>query len=230
MHTGKAGTRARANRCSEVEPSPERGPESLGAILRAWTATLDAIEDFISVHDWDFRIVRANRALARHLGCEPAHLVGRPCHRVFHGTEEPWPGCPHDRARRTRTSATEEILDSRLGVPLQVRCSPYCDEVGRAVGTVHVARDITLERRRDTEREALIARLQEALAQAKILGGLLPICASCKRIRDDQGYWNQIEAYIGERSHAEFTHGICPECAHELYPQWVDLRRNPSPG
>jgi PAS domain S-box-containing protein len=229
VDAARTGTRARAKRCSETESSPERGPESLGAILRAWTATLDAIEDFISVHDWDFRIVRANRALARHLGCEPAHLVGQRCHWVFHGTEEPWPGCPHDRARQTETTATEEILDSCLGVPLQVRCSPYCDEAGRAVGTVHVARDITQERRRDAEREALIARLQEALAQAKILGGLLPICSSCKRIRDDQGYWNQIEAYIGERSHAEFTHGICPECAQELYPQWVGLRRSPSP-
>jgi PAS domain S-box-containing protein len=227
VHTGKARARRRATRCGQVESSPRQAPESLGAILRAWTATLDAIEDFISVHDWDFRIVRANRALARHLGCEPADLIGQPCHRVFHGTEEPRPGCPHDRARQTLTAATEEILDSRLGVPLQVRCSPYCDEAGRALGTVHVARDITQERQRDAEREALIARLQEALAQAKILGGLLPICSSCKRIRDDRGYWNQIEAYIGERSHAEFTHGICPDCAQELYPRWVELRRNP---
>lgn len=199
-------------------------PESLGAILRAWTATLDAIEDFISVHDWDFRIVRANRALARHLGCEPARLIGQPCYRVFHGTEEPSPLCPHHRARHTQTTATQEMLDSTLGVPLQITCSPYCDDAGRPVGTVHVARNITDQKRHDAEREALIARLQEALAQAKILGGLLPICASCKRIRDDQGYWNQIEAYIGERSHAEFTHGICPECAQELYPRWVGPR------
>jgi hypothetical protein len=61
--------------------------------------------------------------------------------------------------------------------------------------------------------------LQGALAQVKTLSGLLPICAHCKRIRDDQGYWNQIELYIRRHSNANFTHGICPECAKEHYPE-----------
>ena len=68
------------------------------------------------------------------------------------------------------------------------------------------------------ERERLVAELQEALARVKLLSGLLPICASCKKIRDDKGYWNQIESYIKEHSEAEFTHGICPECARKIYP------------
>lgn len=59
-------------------------------------------------------------------------------------------------------------------------------------------------------------RLQEALASVKTLKGLLPICASCKKIRDDQGYWNQLEAYIEEHSEALFTHGLCPKCLEEL--------------
>jgi hypothetical protein len=62
--------------------------------------------------------------------------------------------------------------------------------------------------------------LQEALANIKTLRGLFPICASCKKIRDDKGYWNQIEDYIGARSEAEFTHGICPECARKQHPDW----------
>ena len=53
----------------------------------------------------------------------------------------------------------------------------------------------------------------------KVLGGLLPICASCKKIRDDTGYWNKIEAYIHDHSEADFTHGICPTCARKLYPE-----------
>lgn len=61
--------------------------------------------------------------------------------------------------------------------------------------------------------------LKDALAEVKILSGLLPICASCKKIRDDKGYWNQIEGYIREHSEAEFTHSICPECAKKLYPE-----------
>jgi len=65
-------------------------------------------------------------------------------------------------------------------------------------------------------------KLETALFKIKTLSGLLPICSSCKKIRDDQGYWNQIEEYIGERSDACFSHGICPECAKKLYPD-IDL-------
>src|SRR3970282_1483539 len=61
--------------------------------------------------------------------------------------------------------------------------------------------------------------LQSALDKVRTLQGLLPICANCKKIRDDTGYWNQIETYIKDRSQAEFTHGICPDCAQRLYPQ-----------
>ena len=63
--------------------------------------------------------------------------------------------------------------------------------------------------------------LQKAISEIKTLSGLLPICASCKKIRDDKGYWNQIEAYIRIRSEAEFSHSICPECAEQLYSDLV---------
>jgi DNA-binding NtrC family response regulator len=69
------------------------------------------------------------------------------------------------------------------------------------------------------ERDGLIRELQEALATVKKLGGLLPICASCKRIRDDKGYWKRLEQYIQEHSEASFSHGLCPSCAHKLYPE-----------
>jgi PleD family two-component response regulator len=68
------------------------------------------------------------------------------------------------------------------------------------------------------QKEKLISELQEALAKVKTLSGLLPICSSCKKIRDDKGYWNQIETYIRQHSEADFTHSICPKCAKMLYP------------
>ena len=71
----------------------------------------------------------------------------------------------------------------------------------------------------DEEKSKIIIELQEALDRVKTLNGLLPICASCKKVRDDQGYWNQIEAYIEAYSEAQFSHGICPECARKLYPE-----------
>ena len=67
-------------------------------------------------------------------------------------------------------------------------------------------------------KEELILDLQKALAEVKKLSGMLPICSSCKKIRDDEGYWQQIEEYIRDHSEAEFTHGICNDCVKELYP------------
>lgn len=65
-------------------------------------------------------------------------------------------------------------------------------------------------------------KLQDALMEIKTLSGLLPICASCKKIRDDSGYWNQIEIYISDHSDATFSHGICPECKINLYPEYFN--------
>ncbi len=73
-------------------------------------------------------------------------------------------------------------------------------------------------RREIEERKQLITELQAAIAKVRTLSGLLPICSACKKIRDDKGYWNQIEAYIEEHSDAAFSHGICPECFRRIYP------------
>ncbi len=65
----------------------------------------------------------------------------------------------------------------------------------------------------------LISELQKALSEIKALSGMIPICASCKKIRDDKGYWNQIESYIKDHSEAQFSHSICPDCVKKLYPE-----------
>lgn len=83
-----------------------------------------------------------------------------------------------------------------------------------------VARDVTERRAAEAEREKLVGDLTRALGEVKTLSGLLPICSSCHKIRDDQGYWNILEKYICEHSGAEFTHGICPECIKKLYPEY----------
>jgi CheY-like chemotaxis protein len=79
--------------------------------------------------------------------------------------------------------------------------------------------EIQLREALQDEREKYIQELQTALSEVKTLSGLLPICAGCKKIRDDKGYWNQIEEYIRRHSGAEFSHGLCPDCAVRLYPE-----------
>lgn len=73
-----------------------------------------------------------------------------------------------------------------------------------------------------------LAELKEALQNIKVLKGFLPICATCKKIRDDKGYWNQLESYIKEHSEAEFSHGICPECAEKKYPEYFSYKKEVS--
>jgi PAS domain-containing protein len=90
--------------------------------------------------------------------------------------------------------------------------TPVIGTHASSTGTLLICRDITANKKTEQDREMLISELQEALASVKTLGGLLPICASCKKIRDDEGYWNQVEQYIVKHTDAKFTHGICPDC------------------
>ncbi len=83
------------------------------------------------------------------------------------------------------------------------------------------------------ERQKLLLQLEKTLKELKVLKGMLPICSFCKKIRDDKGYWNQLEAYISEHSEAEFSHGMCPECAKKWREEWEktkeEMRRKEAP-
>ena len=105
---------------------------------------------------------------------------------------------------------------------------------GTIVGAIFIYEDVTSlkeaneELRTHKEKleemvEARTAELQEALSHVKTLSGFLPICASCKKIRDDKGYWSQVEEYISLHSEVAFSHGLCPDCAKKLYPDFMDL-------
>lgn len=101
--------------------------------------------------------------------------------------------------------------------PVEVSLAPMRSVEGLLISST--IRDVTERKQSEEDRERLISDLQCALSQVKVLSGLLPICASCKKIRDEQGDWTSVEAYIKDRSNADFTHGICPQCAHRLYPE-----------
>jgi PAS domain S-box-containing protein len=96
--------------------------------------------------------------------------------------------------------------------------SPIRNLAGQITHFVAVKEDITARKQTEVEREQLIRELQGALANVKSLSGLLPICAGCKKIRDDQGYWNQVESYIQKHSAVKFSHGMCPDCVKQWYP------------
>jgi PAS domain S-box-containing protein len=109
---------------------------------------------------------------------------------------------------------------TKKGREFSVELSLSTWKSGEDVFYTGIIRDISERKQNEKERDGLIDSLKNSLAKVRALSGLLPICASCKKIRDDKGYWNQIEAYIRDHSEAEFSHGICPECSMKLYPEY----------
>ena len=124
------------------------------------------------------------------------------------------------RGEPTERFETWGMRQDGTRVDIALTHSPLRDSHGQIIGASALARDISQRKRQDGERLQLIQELTEALARVKTLSGLLPICAACKKIRDDKGYWQQVETYISQRSEADFTHGICPDCAERLYPEF----------
>jgi PAS domain S-box-containing protein len=96
------------------------------------------------------------------------------------------------------------------------------DREKRVVKIWGAVQDITRSKEFEEEREKLISDLQKALSEIKSLRGIIPICSSCKKIRNDRGYWQQVEVFVTEHSDAEFTHGLCPECAKKLYGDYYE--------
>ena len=95
---------------------------------------------------------------------------------------------------------------------VNVRLNTITDEAGRPMKIVSLAHDITPRKRDQEERESLLLELQNSLGKVKLLSGLVPICAGCKMVRDDTGYWQQVESYVRDHSEAEFSHSMCPDC------------------
>lgn len=121
----------------------------------------------------------------------------------------------------SKDDSQEFVVESKEGrrFVVEVSASNVTSSSGEIVGRMASFIDITRRKEVEADREKLVSKLQDALNKIKTLKGIIPICAACKKIRDDKGYWNQIESYIKEHSEADFSHGICPECAEKLYPE-----------
>jgi PAS domain S-box-containing protein len=112
------------------------------------------------------------------------------------------------------------MLDDGRKFFAELQFQRIVDDHGRTLGAILAFNDITSRRQLSAEREQMIGELQAALDNVKTLNGLLPICSHCKKIRNDKGYWTQVEEYITRNTDAVFTHGLCPDCAQKLYPEY----------
>ncbi len=127
-------------------------------------------------------------------------------------------------AERQRTGRAHGELTAKLKdgtrFPVEISSVVFRGRDGE-LRTCIIIRDITERKAAEEERERLIKELQEAMGRVKTLSGLLPICASCHRIRDQQGAWHNLEIYVRNHTEADFSHGICPECHRNLYPEYA---------
>ncbi|MBK7895429.1 MAG: PAS domain-containing protein [Anaerolineaceae bacterium] len=163
------------------------------------------------------RIIDINRSMLEMMGARQEEVVGRPFTEVL----KPWQEIVENF--RDDIQLVTEITIRERQFDLQIR--PLANQQGALQGRIILLHDISQRKKMAEEREQLIGSLQDALSQVKQLSGLLPICASCKKIRDDQGYWQDVAVYIRDHSEAEFSHGMCPDCAQDLYSQIAQKRK-----
>ena len=170
---------------------------------------VEQMRDGILVLDAQNRIVDLNPAFPQLVALPQPNLIGQEIASV-------WPGW--SQLDSALTEVQELHLPGEPPIFLHVRLIPLTGGRQQTQGKLLMVRNISQQKEMESEREALIETLQTTLAQVKTLRGLLPICANCKKIRDDEGYWQDVAVYVRDHTEAEFSHSICPDCLPQLYP------------
>ncbi|HMQ52375.1 MAG TPA: histidine kinase N-terminal 7TM domain-containing protein [Anaerolineae bacterium] len=177
---------------------------------------IEKMTDGVLVIDVQERVVDINPALADLLGVNISSLIGQRVEKIFPAWEQ-LQGVHQGYDR----IGPEILLQDNPALYLNVRLIALRDHQQNEQGQLIIFRDITARKQLESDQAKLIDSLQRALGQVKTLRGLLPICANCKKIRDDQGYWQDVAVYVRDHTEAEFSHGICPDCMQELYPDFL---------
>jgi PAS domain S-box-containing protein len=167
---------------------------------------IESIPDSFQAFDPDFRLIFLNRVTENMLERSAEELLGKMIWDQFPELDADVERLVH-QVMLMRTRGSCEVYYSRFERWFSFHVNPFRD------GISVLFRDISDRKNAEGERERLIRELRAALAHVRTLRGLIPICAWCKRIRNDRGYWEQLELYIKEHSEADFTHGMCPDCA-----------------
>ena len=205
-----ADTTARHN----AEAQAHEGAQRLQDITRM-------VGEGVVVLDTDGRATFANPKATELLGWTEQELLGQELHELVHsqrpdGVHRPASECLLLRVLQTGEAVNvhEDYYRRKDGtfLPVAYVASPILRD-GKIIGTVSAFHDITARKAAEDEQARLIAQLQNALANIKTLKGLMPICAWCHKIRDDDGYWQRVDVYLLEHTDVHVTHGMCAECA-----------------
>jgi PAS domain S-box-containing protein len=187
-------------------------------------AIVDSAEEAIVGQNMGGVITTWNAGAARLYGYSAAEAIGQMALLIVPPPLHQESAELLEKLMRSESVEPLETMHLRKdGTPVNVgvTVSAIRESAGRIIGVSSIAYDITERKRVEAERTELIAHLNETLSKVKTLSGLLPICASCKKIRDDNGYWQKLETFVREHSGAEFSHSICPDCMRSLYPEFA---------
>ncbi len=204
----------------EIALQRHNSERSLRDAERFLAATLRCITDGVIAIDMTGRVTFMNPVAEKLTGSAQVGSVGRELSDIFHLIDSvdlrPISSAVVEAMKTGR--AVSEVREATLiglgarRISVDYSCAPIRGEAGDVVGGIIVFREVTSNGQRESESSTLIAQLHAALANVKTLSGLLPICSWCRKIRDDSGNWQELEAYICAHSNAEFTHGVCPDC------------------
>jgi PAS domain S-box-containing protein len=181
---------------------------------------LSTISESVVLLDENDTILSVNAASLTLSGRKEGELLGRPAEPVFEGIRERL--ADTRRLGAVRDADLSVIRPDGTRVPVLFSATLMKRPKGDRAGIVAVSTDISARREAETAREKLIDELSHALANIKTLQGLIPICSSCKKIRNDKGYWQQLEEYMAQHSSVAFSHSLCDECIQKLYPELAE--------
>lgn len=193
--------------------------DTLSIVIDAFNSSINGL----IVTDLSGIIRYANPAFRRIFEYSSDEVVGKNATDLFNTNEVRSFSDVIEIINTSQKLSHEFIVERKNGgnIFVEVSAASVTSAVGNTVGRMASFIDITKRKEIENDREQLIKKLQHALDTIKVLRGIIPICASCKKIRDDQGYWNHLETYLKKNSEAVFSHGICPECSENLYGKYA---------
>ena len=194
-------------------------------VLRSF---MNAITESAFLVGTDGVVLAANDVFSDRLGRKYGDVVGSRLERIL--PEDVAQGRMEYIREIIRTGKPVRFEDRRLDRHIHNSVYPVFGHRGEVLSAAIIGVDITERTVIEEERERLIAELQKTLAAIKTLHGIIPICSSCKKIRDDEGSWKQLETYISEHTDAAFSHGVCTECAKKLYPGYFEKKESTGKG
>ena len=182
---------------------------------------IDAVDGEIFVKDVDGVYQFVNSAFCKDFGVVKDEVIGKDDYSIFPSESAAQLQETDKKVMESKTSTMVEESGLFAGKFLAYRTNkvPLIDEDGEVYGICGIGFNITQQKKLEADRENLIENLQTALLEIKSLRGILPICSFCKKIRDDKGYWKQVDVYINQHTEADVSHSMCPECAKEHYPK-----------